>query len=173
MHLEIYAQNISIKNFSKYGYVLDIDNDKCVLINDGSCIKYNFDFDFYLSRADSRYRAKLYVAKKHDTPITLNAMERHPKGHQLFYPINDSPYFVAVAPSSGIIDEDLIEVFYVPPGIGVVIRCGTWHHSLLAICDNSKYFVFENDASGNCETQSLIYTRTIASCLSDFLPPFI
>ena len=157
----INVQNITSSVFANYGYVLDYNTVQPTLINQDTCLKYCFDLDFNFSVMDDKYRLKIYIADKYEQPIKIETMERHPLGYQLFYPITDCPYIVVVAPGSEEPDENLIEAFYVQTGVGVMIRCGIWHHSLLALCNKAKYIVLENDVPGNCEFKPLLYSHEV------------
>lgn len=157
----IYIQTISSPVFDKYGHILNYKAIKPTSINQESCLKYGFDFDLCISDADDQYRSKVYIGDKHEHPITIETMEKHPLGFQLFYPLTDNPFIVVVAPGHEEPDEESIEAFLVPTGVGVVIRCDTWHHSLLSLYDKSRYFVIENDVPLNCQSVPLKYIHEV------------
>ncbi|MDA8376212.1 MAG: ureidoglycolate lyase [Planctomycetia bacterium] len=141
---------LSTQAFKPFGEVLDISSCKSILINEGSCLKFDLHFSFADFDKTSNYRAKIYLAKKRHSPFSISSLENHPFVYQLFFPINNSPYIVIVAPLSPEPAIEQINAFYVPGNVGVVIKRKVWHHSLISLRDEGNFFVIENDIPGNC-----------------------
>lgn len=155
MERPLVTKQISESAFKKYGYVLDYKNANPQPINNGTCIKYDLKYNLKTLGLEGDYHAKIYISEKMRFPLKIEILERHPKGIQMFYPVNNTPFIVIVAPPSINIDENKIESFFVPEGVGIILNAGSWHHSLLALADNASYLVIENDVNGNCETTEL------------------
>lgn len=141
---------LSTQEFKPFGEMLGMSCCKSILINEGTCLKFDLQFSFADFDKTSNYRAKLYLAKKRYSPLSISSLENHPFGYQLFFPINDSPYIIIVAPSSPEPNIEKINAFYVPGNVGVVINKKVWHHSLISLRDEGSFFVIENDIPGNC-----------------------
>lgn len=154
-----------MENFQKFGYVFDNKKLEPYFINNGSCLKYDFEFKLPPSNMYDNYHFKLYVAKK-TLPLPINFLEKHPKGFQLFFPISGSPFVVVVAPDTPLINCNDIKAFYVPGDSGIVINQGVWHHPLISLRDGSKFFVIENDVPENCEIQFIF--KPFSVCLHQF-----
>ncbi len=83
-------------------------------------------------------------------PFTVEKMEYHPLGSQLFYPLCESPFLILVSTPAEMLDTTKLELFISDGKQGVNYHKGIWHHYLLPINDGVNQFIVV-DRNGNDE----------------------
>ena len=90
-----------------------------------------------LARLDPGTNGRLIVsifrAQPRHLPLTISALERHPKASQAFMPLAGRPFLVVVAPQGERIVPTEIRAFLAHGKQGVNFTAGVWHHPLLAL----------------------------------------
>lgn len=88
-------------------------------------------------------------------PFTVEKMEYHPLGSQLFYPLCDRPFLVLVSTPAETLDTNKLELFITDGKQGVNYNKNVWHHYLMPLYDDSGFIVVDRNGNDeNCiETQ--------------------
>jgi ureidoglycolate lyase len=73
-------------------------------------------------------------------------MERHPLGTQLFYPLQDRPWLVLVCTDPT--DAATYRAFSASGRQGVSYARNTWHHPLLVLDPDSRFFIVDRKGPG-------------------------
>jgi ureidoglycolate lyase len=85
-------------------------------------------------------------------PIAVKLLERHPLSSQAFFPLDNKPYLVLVAPAGDDVDINTIRTFIANGRQGVNYHRGTWHHPLLALDTETDFVVVDRGGEGgNCD----------------------
>lgn len=141
--------------FAPYGDVIDTDGAEHYPINDGACLRFH-DLARITVGADGRPLISIFRAQPVAWPLRIERLERHPLGSQAFYPLEQQPYLVVVAPSGDIAEAIIPRAFLASSRQGVNYHLGVWHHPLLALDVESEFLVIDRDGPGlNCEEVAL------------------
>lgn len=126
-------------NFSKYGWVLEI-NEHYQVINDGnSTIWHNLVPPSIFPRHNELNIAMLRTEM---SSIEVNKFERHLFTPQLFFPIGENRSLVVVAKGDSIdFAPSDIEVFLMDRHQGVCFHPLTWHSPLIPIDGPTNYML--------------------------------
>ncbi|MBS7805935.1 ureidoglycolate lyase [Rhizobiales bacterium TNE-4] len=90
----------------------------------------------------------LFTARKRPSPIVIKMMERHPLGSQLFYPLQDRDWIVVVCTDPR--DQQTYRAFRATGRQGVNYARNTWHHPLIVLADDERFFVVDRgDTAAN------------------------
>lgn len=76
--------------------------------------------------------------KAHQTPITIDRLERHPHSSQTFLPLDVARWLVVVSATG---ESSDLRAFVVPGTTGVTIGRGIWHYSLTALDRDAGFAV--------------------------------
>ena len=135
--LTLSPKPLSQEAFAPYGDVIDTQSAKSQFeINFGLAQRYhdvaNIDIE---STPEDAGRAgfSLLSTKATPLPLEVKVMEYHPLGSQLFYPSDETPFLVLVAPPAETLDINQLELFITDGKQGVNYHKGTWHHYLLPL----------------------------------------
>lgn len=124
--------------FAPFGDVLEVATAREIRpINFGNTQRYHDIARLDLNVQNGTPLVSIFRTKPLPRPIQIKVMERHPLGSQAFYPLNNHPFMVVVAPP-GDFDSSKIRAFLAGPQQGVNYAKGTWHHYSLAldkVCD--------------------------------------
>ncbi len=131
--------------FAPFGDLIDTTGAPDKLINQGLCGRYHdrATLDF----ADGRAGVSLFQAEPRSLPLTLEMMERHPDGSQLFIPMSEHGFLVIVAPdASG--TPGLPQAFLTSPGQAINFHRGTWHGVLTPLSAPGLFAVVDRIGPG-------------------------
>ncbi len=142
--------------FAPYGEVVSTDSAKKEFsMNYGLATRY-----FDLAKIDVEEKGgKTCISLVHSNaikfPFSVEKMEYHPFGSQLFYPLGELPFLVLVSTPSETLNTDKLELFITDGKQGVNYHKGVWHHYLMPLNDNSGFMVVDRNGNDeNCiETQ--------------------
>ncbi len=142
--------------FAPYGEVVSTDSAKKEFsMNYGLATRY-----FDLAKIDVEEKGgKTCISLVHSNaikfPFSVEKMEYHPFGSQLFYPLGELPFLVLVSIPSETLNTDKLELFITDGKQGVNYHKGIWHHYLMPLNDNSGFMVIDRNGNDeNCiETQ--------------------
>lgn len=142
--------------FAPYGEVVSTDSAKKEFsMNYGLATRY-----FDLAKIDVEEKGgKTCISLVHSNaikfPFSVEKMEYHPFGSQLFYPLGELPFLVLVSTPSETLNTDKLELFITDGKQGVNYHKGIWHHYLMPLNDNSGFMVIDRNGNDeNCiETQ--------------------
>jgi len=145
----INIEKLSARNFAPFGEVIEVsDKVKNYPINYGNTQRYNDLGSIDTGTDGGETIVSIFRSTPLAFPLKIEIMERHPLGSQLFFPLNQHPYLVIVAPA-GPLDEAAIKLFLARPDQGVNYHKGTWHHYSLALESVSDFIVVDRKGPGN------------------------
>ena len=144
----IKAKNITKKNFSKFGQLIDASKKNPISINDGYAKRFDDLINIDVSKDKGRAIISIFNAKKRRFPMKIDMMEKHPLGSQAFIPMEDTKFLVFVAPRGDKPDINKIQSFLVPKQTGVNYKAGIWHFPLISM-KNMNYLIVDRKGKGN------------------------
>ncbi len=143
--IEIRTRPLTAGAFAPFGDVLDVAGDPDKIINQGKCGRYHdkarLDFQ------DGRAGVSLFHAEPRSLPYTLDMVERHPEGSQLFVPMSQDPFLVIVAPDNDG-EPGTPLAFETAPGQAVNYHRGTWHGVLTPLSAPGLFAVVDRIGPG-------------------------
>ncbi|MEX1034692.1 MAG: ureidoglycolate lyase [Sneathiella sp.] len=137
--------------FAPFGDVIETEGAEHFLINNGSTLRFH-DLAKIETDAGARVLVNIFRATPLDYPLAIRLVERHPKGSQAFFPLNNRPYLVLVAPKGECVQPEDLRAFHATGQQGVNYHVGTWHHPVLALEAISDFLVIDRGGEGmNCD----------------------
>ncbi|MAZ04197.1 MAG: ureidoglycolate lyase [Sneathiella sp.] len=137
--------------FAPFGDVIETDGAEHFNINNGSTIRFH-DLAKIETDEDGRVLVNIFRATPLEYPLTIQMVERHPKGSQAFVPLNNRPYLILVAPKGETAQPSELQAFRASGQQGVNYHAGTWHHPVLALEAVSDFLVIDRGGEGkNCD----------------------
>ena len=144
----IKAKNISKKNFSKFGQLINTSKKNPININNGYAKRFDNLINIDTSKKKGRAIVSIFKAKKRAFPMKIDMMEKHPLGSQAFIPMEDTKFLVFVAPKGIKPNINKIQSFVVPKQTGVNYKAGIWHFPLISL-KNTNFLVVDRKGKGN------------------------
>lgn len=149
--MKIRIEALTKEAFAPFGDVIETRGAEHFLINKGSTVRYH-DLAEVQTDEKGRVLINIFRATPLDYPLTIELLERHPKGSQAFVPLSDRPYLVLVAPPGDTVHAEDLRAFIATGEQGVNYHAGTWHHPVLALHDVSDFLVIDRGGEGeNCD----------------------
>ncbi|SLN53846.1 Ureidoglycolate lyase [Falsiruegeria litorea R37] len=145
MSQQIAIQPISAQAFAPFGEVIEVAGEPDKIINQGQCGRYHdrASLDFIEGRAG----VSLFNANPRSLPYTLELVERHPEGSQLFIPMTEHPFLVIVAKDElGTPGRPL--AFETKAGQAINFHRGTWHGVLTPLHAPGLFAVVDRIGEG-------------------------
>ena len=145
MSAQIVIQPISAEAFAPFGEVIEVAGAPDKIINQGQCGRYHdrASLDF----VDGSAGVSLFNANPRTLPYTLDLVERHPEGSQLFIPMTEHPFLVIVAPDQGGTPGRPL-AFETKPGQAINFHRGTWHGVLTPLHAPGLFAVVDRIGDG-------------------------
>ena len=146
---------LTAEAFAAFGDVIEARSDTVININQGTSQRFHD-----LARVDVAFGegyplVNIFRASPYPEPLTLSMMEKHPLGSQLFMPLQQHAYLVAVAQTSDQVSAGDITVFSANGKQGVNFQPGTWHHPLLVLVQQDFLVVDRGGKGDNLVEQGL------------------
>lgn len=141
----IQIESITASAFADYGDVIDTSGAPDKIINQGLCGRYHdrASLDF----TDGRAGVSLFKAQPRALPLTLQMVERHPDGAQVFIPMSENGFLVIVAvDNAGTPSEP--RAFMTQPGQAINFHRGTWHGVLTPLSEPGLFAVVDRIGTG-------------------------
>ena len=148
MKIIIKPKKITRKNFQKFGDLISIKKKKSININDGYAKRFDNLCRINTSSKKGKTIMSIFSAKKRKFPMNIKMMEKHPLGSQAFVPMNETTFFVFVAPKGKRPNTKKIESFIVPKQTGINYKPGIWHFPLIST-KNMNFLVIDRKGKGN------------------------
>ena len=148
MKIIIKPKKITRKNFQKFGDLISIKKKKSININDGYAKRFDNLCRINTSSKKGKTIMSIFSAKKRKFPMNIKMMEKHPLGSQAFVPMNETTFFVFVAPKGKRPNTKKIESFIVPKQTGINYKPGIWHFPLIS-SKNMNFLVIDRKGIGN------------------------
>ena len=141
----IIIEGITQAAFAPFGDVIDTSGAPDKIINQGLCGRYHdrATLDFSTGRAG----VSLFKAQARTLPLTLQMVERHPAGSQLFIPMSEHGFLVIVAPDEGDVPGQP-RAFMTQPGQAINFHRGTWHGVLTPLSEPGLFAVLDRIGTG-------------------------
>ncbi len=148
MKIIIKPKKITRKNFKKFGEIISTKKIRPININNGYAKRFNNLCKINTSSKKGNTIVSIFSAKKRKFPMNIRMMEKHPLGSQAFIPMNETKFFVFVAPRGKKPNINNIESFLVPKQTGINYKPGIWHFPLIST-KNMNFLVIDRKGIGN------------------------
>ena len=156
MHaLSLTPQPLTAQAFAAFGDVIEARSDTVISINQGTSQRFHDLARVDVASGEGHPLVNIFRASPYPEPLTLSMMEKHPLGSQLFMPLQEHAYLVAVAQASDQVSAGDIAVFSASGNQGVNFRPGTWHHPLLVLVQQDFLVVDRGGKGDNLVEQDL------------------
>jgi len=160
--LTLRPEPLTAKAFAAFGDVVEAHADTVININQGTSQRFHDLARIDVASGDGHPLVNIFRASPYPEPLTLSMMEMHPLGSQLFMPLQDHAYLVAVAERSDKVRTCDITVFTANGHQGVNFRPGTWHHPLLVLQQQDFLVVDRGGKGDNLVEQALDQSVSVA-----------
>ena len=155
MKTYIHAEPLTKDAFLPFGDVIEYRGES-LGNNQGRCQKFPALGVVQAGGAKAVNTHLFFQAQSIQLPYTLEVLEKHPVGSQMFMPLNKESYLIVVASGYEKPDFYSIRCFIADQGQGIVYHPGVWHHPLLALADKAEFIVADPaDVGGNLVEVSL------------------
>ncbi|MEE3287038.1 MAG: ureidoglycolate lyase [Pseudomonadota bacterium] len=160
--LTLRPEPLTAKAFAAFGDVVEAHADTVININQGTSQRFHDLARIDVASGDGHPLVNIFRASPYPEPLILSMMEMHPLGSQLFMPLEDHAYLVAVAEMSDKVRARDITVFTANGYQGVNFRPGTWHHPLLVLQQQDFLVVDRGGKGDNLVEQALDQSVSVA-----------
>ncbi len=143
---QIRIETLTKAAFAPYGEVVEAEGAKEIPINQGYAVRRNGLGTIDIATNSGDVNISLFVAQPRPLPIKVEVMERHPDGSQLFYPLQDRPWLVVVCTDPH--KADSYRAFLATGQQGVNYARNIWHHPLLVLDADSRFFIVDRKGPG-------------------------
>ena len=159
--MKIRIEHLTKAAFAPYGEVVEADGAQEIPINQGYAVRRNALGTVDIATNNGDVNISLFVAQPRPMPIAIEVMERHPDGSQLFYPLQDRDWLVVVCDDPH--KADTYRAFLATGRQGVNYARNIWHHPLLVLDTDSRFFIVDRKGPGaNLEEVFLDKTQALA-----------
>ena len=153
--LSLTPQPLTAEAFAAFGDVIEARSDTVININQGTSQRFHDLARVDVALGEGYPLVNIFRASPYPEPLTLSMMEKHPLGSQLFMPLQQHAYLVAVAQTSDQVSAGDITVFSANGNQGVNFQPGTWHHPLLVLVQQDFLVVDRGGKGDNLVEQGL------------------
>ncbi len=131
--------------FAHYGEIIDTSGAPDKIINQGLCGRYHdkVTLDF----TSGRTGVSLFKSEPRSLPLTLQMVERHPAGLQLFIPMSADGFLVIVARDLGGTPDHPM-AFMTRPGQAINFHRNAWHGVLTPLTEPGLFAVVDRIGAG-------------------------
>ena len=151
----IRAEPLTVGAFAPFGIVCDWRTLPGRPVNEGRGERCDWPVAPGHAAAATSPATAVYRIAPSVLPYTITLMERHPGSEQLFIPLTDNAFLVAVSPDPASVP---CRAFIGRAGQAVLYRAGLWHLPLVAL-DTAGAFLMQmwetGDPAQDCETRSV------------------
>lgn len=150
--MQLTPKPLTADAFAPYGEVVDIHSaNKELSMNYGMATRY-FDLaEIDVEEKGGKTCISLVKSNAIELPFSIEKMEYHPFGSQLFYPLCDAPFLILVSTPAETLDTTKLELFISDGKQGVNYHKGVWHHYLMPLNNDSQFMVVDrNGDDENC-----------------------
>ena len=143
---QVRIEKLTKAAFAPFGEVVETDGAQEIPINQGYAVRRNGLGTIDVATNDGDINISLFVAQPRPMPIKIEVMERHPDGTQLFYPLQDRDWLVVVCTNPH--DAQTYRAFLATGRQGVNYHRNIWHHPLLVLDRDSRFFIVDRKGPG-------------------------
>lgn len=147
--ISLTPQVLTAEAFAPFGDIVEAGSSTPLAINDDLARRYD-DLAFVDTGDEGgRPNVSIFVSKPRPLPVVIDRLERHPLGSQLFMPLGDHPYLVAVTDGTPPFAAADLSVFLISDGRGVNYRKGLWHLPLCPLYGPGRFLVVDRAGPGD------------------------
>ncbi len=147
--ISLTPQVLTAEAFAPFGDIVEAGSSTPLAINDDLARRYD-DLAFVDTGDEGgRPNVSIFVSKPRPLPVVIDRLERHPLGSQLFMPLGDHPYLVAVTDGTPPFEAADLSVFLITDGRGVNYRKGLWHLPLCPLYKPGRFLVVDRGGPGD------------------------
>ena len=149
--IQIPVSPLTADDFSPFGDVMELSGVGHE-INQGTTRRFHDLAQLDLLQNGGAPLFNLFRAAPRPRPIAVKLMERHPLSSQAFFPLDNRPWLVLVAPPSPEPSIDALRAFLAGGRQGVNYHREVWHHPVLALKEETDFVVIDRGAEDeNCD----------------------
>lgn len=150
--ISLAPQPLTAEAFAPFGDIIEAEANTPLAINNDLAQRYD-DLAFVdVGDEGGRPNVSIFVSQPRPLPVVIDMVERHPLGSQLFVPLGNHPYLVAVTDGTPPFEAADLSVFLVNDGRGVNYRKGLWHLPLCPLYAPGRFLVVDRGGPGeNCD----------------------
>jgi len=149
--MQLIPKPLTADTFAPYGEVVDIHSaNKEFSMNYGLATRYFDMAEIDVEEKGGKTCISLVHSNAINFPFSVEKMEYHPLGSQMFYPLCESPFLILVSTPAEILDTTKLKLFISDGKQGVNYYKNVWHHYLLPINEGVNQFIVV-DRNGNDE----------------------
>ena len=142
--------------FAAFGEVVELQGARQIPINDGLTTRFHDLFTIDVNDDGGRPVVSVFRTAPLPLPHRVRSLERHPKGSQAFLPVDEIPFLVLVAASTGsaspVVPSDM-SLFITNGRQGVNLYKNTWHHFHIVLGKPRDFIVV--DRGGGADGDNL------------------
>lgn len=152
--IHLTPEPLTAEAFAPFGDLVEVGG-KPIMINEGTTERYHRLSDVTLGEDSGEAMGiiNIFRAQPRPMPMNITMMERHPLGSQAFLPTNERPYLVLVCLGDAAPEPDTLKLFIAdgsgPSVQGVTYKANCWHHPLLALDEQTDFWVVDRMGGGN------------------------
>jgi ureidoglycolate lyase len=133
--------------FSPFGDVVELDGATHFAINQGFAERFDDLAHIDVTTEGGAAKVSVFEAKPRPMPLSIDLMERHPLGSQLFYPLQDRAWWLVVAEDAH--QPASYRAFAATGRQGVNYARNVWHFPLLVSSKGDRFIVVDRKGPGN------------------------
>lgn len=161
------AEPLDPERFAPFGEVLAVPGAPGRRVNLGTALRTDRVAALESTRPGARPNAAIFRCEPQSLPFRVTLFERHPHSTQTFAALQGGPWLVVVArarPDGGP-DEAGARAFLCPPGQGINLARGAWHHPVIALGRPADLLMlaWEDGSPGDCEVRPLAVPFEVAA----------
>ena len=150
--ISLSPQPLTVEAFAPFGDIIETGGNTPLAINADLAQRYDDLACVDTADEHGRPNISIFVSQPRPLPVVIDMIERHPLGSQLFVPLGDYPYLVAVTDGAPPFDGSDLSVFVITDGRGVNYRKGLWHLPLCPLHGPGRFLVVDRGGPGeNCD----------------------
>ena len=148
MSRDIRIEPLEAAAFAPFGEVLEFHDEPSFQINRGMCDRYHDLADLDFTGAGAAPNISLAHSRPFHLPLELAMVERHTLGSQAFFPLNDRPFLVVVAPDEGGVPGRPL-AFLTNGRQGVNYHRNVWHGILTPLDREQSFLIVDRKGDGD------------------------
>lgn len=146
------SEPLTTAGFAPFGDVIEIEGRPSRWINDATCRRFDDLATVDVAESGGRPLLSVFEASPRRLPLPIKTLERHPLSSQAFFPLEARPFLIVVAADGAEPIVSRLRAYWSAGRQGVNYRRNTWHHSLIAVNETSRFIVVDRGGAGeNCE----------------------
>jgi ureidoglycolate lyase len=144
------------KDFVPFGQVIEADEAKSFLINEGTTRRYHALANIETATNNGRPIISIFAGTRRTFPVDIRMVEKHPLGSQAFIPLTQKSWLVVVADNVENPKPENCHAFLARGDQGVQYGKGVWHHPLLTIEETQSFLVVDRENKAEGENANLV-----------------